>query len=783
MPIRPPALDDRSFDDLVEELLTRIPAHTPEWTNPRLGDPGRTLVELFAWLADTILYRANLIPERQRLAFLRLLGIPLRPAMPARGLISLAIDDPKAYLAEQLRPLATVKGPVNFETRSEVTVFPVTAAMYYKRPVNDDDDPKLRKVVDGLKQVYGMTGTPTPYVTTPLFVEGLPQPQGFNLIAETVDHCLWIALLAPRPELVERVRQTLGSNPTRGRSLLTLGFTPAIKVPVFAEEIGPRAKIPHLWQICTGQQVEGEPEYLTLDEVADTTAGLTRQGTVRLALPNPDYIGALNNDVRLDLFAGTGDRPPRIDTPELAARLVTWVRLCPARADLQVLSLSWLGINAVEIDQRQTLTGRIVGQSNGSADQVFQLPGLSVDPDTLEVQVEEPGAGYRLWQRVDDLSLAQADERVYRLDSEAGTVQFGNGMRGRIPDPESRIRVALMRAGGGQIGNLPAGSLTGIAAINLQGSPVGARLKVLQSLPTEGGADAETLADAEQRIPHYLRHRDRVVTQEDYKRLTLDTPGVPLGRVEVLPRFKPQQRLEDVPGVVSVMVLPMQASMEPPYPRADRPMLEAVHAFLEGRRPLSTELYVIGCDYVPLGLSIGVHLQDGFGQDTVLLAVREAVRRFLWVLPPGGPTGEGWPLGRPVSEQELEVVVARVSGVNGVRGVRLFQQQVITRPALSMRLFPDGRIPRPTPALPARQDRRWERLSSLNGVPPAVLSLESWQLPELASIVVVAGEAPTTLRPLRRGSGGLGGGEGGLDGMGGDGGDDGLLVPVVPEVC
>ncbi len=85
--ITPPSLDDRRFDDLVEDLLARIPAHTPEWTNPRPGDPGRTLIELFAWLGDTLLYRANLIPERQRLVFLRLLGMPLRPAQPARSIV------------------------------------------------------------------------------------------------------------------------------------------------------------------------------------------------------------------------------------------------------------------------------------------------------------------------------------------------------------------------------------------------------------------------------------------------------------------------------------------------------------------------------------------------------------------------------------------------------------------------------------------------------------------------------------------------------------------------
>ena len=58
---------------------------------PQPGDPGQTLIELFAWLADSILYRANLIPERQRLAFLKLLGQPLQPAAAAHGLVALSL--------------------------------------------------------------------------------------------------------------------------------------------------------------------------------------------------------------------------------------------------------------------------------------------------------------------------------------------------------------------------------------------------------------------------------------------------------------------------------------------------------------------------------------------------------------------------------------------------------------------------------------------------------------------------------------------------------------------
>src|SRR4030095_1184687 len=104
MPILPPSLDDRRFDDLVEDLIARIPAHTREWTNPRLGDPGRTLIELFAWLGDALLYRANLIPERQRLVFLKLLGMGLKPAQPARCIVALSFTRPTDLAARSFAP-------------------------------------------------------------------------------------------------------------------------------------------------------------------------------------------------------------------------------------------------------------------------------------------------------------------------------------------------------------------------------------------------------------------------------------------------------------------------------------------------------------------------------------------------------------------------------------------------------------------------------------------------------------------------------------------------------
>jgi hypothetical protein len=76
MPLPVIDLDDRTFDDLFEEALSLVPAHAPGWTNHNLSDPGVTLVELFAWLAEMLIFRANQVPESHRVAFLRLLNGP-----------------------------------------------------------------------------------------------------------------------------------------------------------------------------------------------------------------------------------------------------------------------------------------------------------------------------------------------------------------------------------------------------------------------------------------------------------------------------------------------------------------------------------------------------------------------------------------------------------------------------------------------------------------------------------------------------------------------------------
>src|SRR5579885_1767739 len=93
-----PNLDDRKFQDLVDEAKRMIPRYCPEWTNHNLSDPGVALIELFAWMSEMVLFRLNQVPERLYVHFLNMVGIEPFPPSVARAELTFwltaALDSP-----------------------------------------------------------------------------------------------------------------------------------------------------------------------------------------------------------------------------------------------------------------------------------------------------------------------------------------------------------------------------------------------------------------------------------------------------------------------------------------------------------------------------------------------------------------------------------------------------------------------------------------------------------------------------------------------------------------
>lgn len=759
MPITPPVIDDRDFDTLVRDALTFASVHAPEWTHTGPSDPGVTLVELFAFMAESLLYRANLIPERNRLKFLQLLGIPVRPANPAHGLVQLLNETSEHHtLTSGLQLFA---GALPFVTDDGLDVPPVKGLAVFKRTVLSPDPALL----DYYKELYeatgrdwaaasGTTGDDSPPDTTvtppdPVLYETVALddlPAAPDIGAEAVDGALWLALLATEKTTLDKAREQLAGRtlsiglipePADASARLIPG-NPATPPPALAVWMPNRA----------GTTGSSNATYRQLGAVAPEGFP-DRAGILQVTLPSEAEEIATWPEAE-PLEAGVGDLPPLLADEDIANRLLTWLRI----DGLAVggVRLRWAGVNCTRVTQRTRVARELLGPGDGDGDQERRLGHGQVLKDSVRLSV-----GGQLWTLTDELEAAPAEGKpkanVFALDAETGIVRFGDGVHGARPAPDAEIAVSYDWSNG-SAGNVAAN------AIKL-GPELPTGFKVTNPITCTGGVDSEDAATAERRIPLVLRHRDRAVSAEDFDEVLKAAPGADVGRVEVLAAWHPDLSPAlpgDQPGVVTAMVIPRLDPARPDNPVPGPDFINALCNHLAPRRLVTCEVLLRGPVYTGVWISVGIEIVAGQAVALVRERVRAALRHHLAPLPPsvtGAPAAilpvleNGWPLFRAVTRHELAAVVWRTEGVANVAGLLLADAGGSQRDSVAM---------------------------------------QGLQLPIIAGLSVTLGD-PIPLDDLIGRGGGADGGDSG-DGGDADGGAAGgrrrarrLPVPKVPQEC
>ncbi len=665
MTLPAPVLDDRTFEQLRQELLARIPTYTPEWTDHNESDPGIALLELFASLGESLLFRFNQIPDTTKIQFLRLLGVATRPAQSASVLLTAETSRPEgvqALVGSEVRA-----GSVSFETTAELYAWPLEALGAGKKEAvatgtTEDTERRFHALVGHhLKPLDPATFYETVTLPTdPLAPDATPLT-----VSTTVDGALWVALLRPTPLdqpgvaghtvfLGVMFEETVTRRLPRGDPQSPLK-------EVYGSEALDAALPPTLWQIWNGdpQRPPTRPAFTPLEVTADTTGGMTRTGVVGLALPQrlPDPTPEPPDR------AGGEDSPPPLTDADQQARVVAWLAVrrpdpgTEERSD-SIGRVRWVGLNAVEATQARTAGPELLGTGTGDPDQRFPLTKTPVLMKSAHVQVEEPD-GWRDWAEVDLATPTTPADYPFVVDPTAGEVRFPGP---RVPQIGQRIRVVTYRYGGGVAGNVAAAAVTQLVT-------TAGPLEAVNPLPAEGGSDAVDLGTALAAIPAEVHRRDRAVVDDDFRDLARQVAGV--ARADTLPLLHPDAPARDSAGVVSVVVFPTEDRVDPGAPTPDLALLRRVAQYLDPRRLLTTELYVIPPTYRRIAVSVGVVVRAGYQVDAVRRWVELIVRQFLAPVPPYGPDGEGWPLGRHVRSAELEAVAVQVEGVEYLAGLRV----------------------------------------------------------------------------------------------------------------
>lgn len=614
-----PVIDDRTFADLVTEARTRIPRYTPEWTDLNESDPGMTLVELFAWMTELLVYRLGKVPQLNYLKFLELIGFELTPARPAAAEVTFPMQ-PGFALPSTIIPKATQVatntpddlGPIVFETdRALVAITASLDAVQVMEP------PMFKDV--SVPNTDAKTGFAP-----------------FGNLARTGAALLFgFKSALPFPEL--ELDLAIYTQPAAG-AVAPAHCTGGLAAKMVSGVI--------VWEYWNGQ------DWVQMALVEDDTAACTRDGHVRVQLPS-------SGSVVLDTMGVKADAPRY------------WLRARLDQSNYQLPPrLLAVRTNTASTTQAQTVAFEILGPSAGTPDQVFTTGNVPILDGTMVLDVDE-GEGFVTWTLVPDFFGSGPADTHYVLDRSTGQIRFGNGKQGRIPVANlanaQNIRATSYRFGGGSRGNVGGGALTSLMT-SLQGI---AADKVANLFAAGGGADEESLADAMVRAPGLLRTRDRAVTPEDFERLAVEA-GV--ARAKALPLYHPDFPTMQVPGVVSVIVVP---NVPGDAPMPNPVTLQSVCSYLDPRRLLTTELYVVPPRYRTITISAHLIAQD----DADLAAVQETasatIVQFFDPLKGGEDSsasvaGSGWPFGGGIFYSQ---VIRRLL-VDGVKRVASLTMQL-----------------------------------------------------------------------------------------------------------
>lgn len=608
-----PNLDDRRFQDLVDEAKLMVQQRCPEWTDHNVSDPGVTLIETFAWMTEQLVYRLNRVPDRLYIKFLELIDVRLFPPTPARTPLTFWLAAP---------PEATLRIPVNTKA---ATVRTETEQAIVFSTVDD-----LDLVPCSLESAATQGSGAEERVDRTEELQRGTKFGAFSTIPKP-DDALVIGLSDAVPRCAVRLRlrctiEGVGVDPTDP---------------------------PLVWEAWDGET------WHPCEVDLDGTGGLNRDGDVVIHIGREHVAAVLDGRrggwLRARVTPTVAGQPAYQASPQIHA------------VEAATVGGTIDGVNA------EIIVEEMLGISDGTSGQRFAIRHAPVLAGAGEPVLECSGdEGWMPWSEVQDFAAAGPDDPVFVLDAAAGEVQLGPAVRepdgsirlyGRAPEKGEQLRLRSYATGGGRGGNVSRG------AISVLKSSIPYVARVENRQPARGGVDGEDLENAKQRGPIQLRTRARAVTTEDFEQLSREA-APEVARVRCL---SAGEGLEA--GSVRILVVPAapeergRLRFEQLIPGEET--LQAIASRLDECRLVGTRVLVEPPLYQGVTVVARLRSRPRAGVSRVEAAALDALFEHLNPIS-GGPDGRGWPFGRPVQAGEIFSILQSVPDVELVEDVRIF---------------------------------------------------------------------------------------------------------------
>jgi hypothetical protein len=737
-----PNLDDKPFEQIVEEARQLIPSNAPEWTDHNVHDPGITFTELFAWLAEISHYRLNRTSAASYERFFSLMGVTPESAQAAEVSVSF-----------------------EFNPLSQGLLIPANTKMF---AIGIEDVP-FQTLVDQ-------------YLTKAKIKRVVTDAGGRQIVQTTAEknEAGHYEAFGPSPTAGDFLRLEFENwfDEPRGQFHVTL-FEDDLPVrKPFSqkpETFEPSAKI--RWEYRSDAQGISEEQWTDLKVILDGTLSFSRSGDVVFESPT-EQAASRHKELRAVVLEGRFEIPPRIvtirtntvrarqvetivnevhpevglgtadqlvqlkkfpllinnqvdDGPFQAGEVLHWEVLTARLRDAEGVYKSPLKETVIYLREKlRAVAGDDISATPSefrnfqyrlaqAFDQVISDPDLYqrekfkdlnipeelsesrrcrnqgttrrlnrlllqlvfpdlVMSDRCEIQVGRPAANvedeiktWHTWQRVEDFLKSGPDDYHYVLDPAVGTVLFGNGMNGRVPQEKESIRARFYRHSQYEKGNIKAGHQWVLDRVPAS-TPI---LNRVNSTAASGGRRKESVDETKLRTRAVFHKERAVLTRTDYETLALNTPGLRVARAKLVANFNPKFRRLKLPGELTLIV-----EAQPP-PRAAFPnatpttpskgFLSTIQNNVESRRVVTTNVNVIGPEYVEVSVSGNVFLKKRVSESETLESINRALAQFFDPVFGGPVSGQGWPFGRSIFPSEISQQLVKVEGVDYVTKIAI----------------------------------------------------------------------------------------------------------------
>jgi predicted phage baseplate assembly protein len=629
-----PVLDDRHFQDIVDEARKRIPHYCKEWTDHNVSDPGITLIELFAWMTEMLIYRLNQVPDLHYIKLLQMLGVTLHGPQPAKVPVTFWLSAPQ--IIPVLIPVDTeiastqteTEAPIIFSTISDLRINPPQLTMILSRISSGKED-KKSFVEHNLKRLQmGFEGidvfTPIPRLDDALY---------FGFDNDLSLHILGFDL---------NFDQAGGT-----------GIDPTMP--------------PYIWEASTGKE---DQHWQPCEVESDTTKGMNSIGHINIYLPKMGKYSVHNKEL---FWVRVRIKP--ISTEEQRQGMKPYDKSPRLR---QMAVASWGG--TVDAIHSQQISREFLGYSDGSPGQRFNLQRTPIlarqTGENLLVTIgNEPPQS---WTEVTDFADSEVNSQHFTLDSITGEIRFGPAVRqpdgtiklfGAVPPRGASLIFTRYRCGGGNEGNVEVGVL------NTLKTAIPFISRVINRQAAMYGLDAESVESAMVRAPALLRSRDRAVSESDYEFLASQALPASLGRVKCL-QPQPDEAGRVIPGQVFLLVIPRvlhpEGFLTTEQLKLNEDDLATLTQYMEERRLLTTRLDIRQPAFHWVSVKVKLRKAPDVDQKIIEKEVNDRLYKFLNPIT-GGNDGKGWPFGRDLYASDVYQCLQGISNIQFLRGIELFQ--------------------------------------------------------------------------------------------------------------